>query len=128
MVSGNYSVTMLARMVTFTVQRAPYPPEFAQPRLSRSNSCHSPVFAPSWLEPLGPKLLHYITLFFSINFPDYVVSVYIAELVSNYFSSYVMSCVVAKHTMWASDYIAELFSNEFTGYVIHFAFPELAPN
>ena len=28
---------------------------------------------------------------------------------SNYFLGYVISCVVAKHTMWASDYTTELF-------------------
>ena len=55
--------------------------------------------------PLGPKLLHYITLCFRINLPDHVINVYIAELVSTYFPSYVLSCVVAKHTMWTSDYI-----------------------
>ena len=55
--------------------------------------------------PLGPKLLHYITLLFRINFPDYVIIFYITELVSNYFLGYVISCVVAEHTMWASDYI-----------------------
>ena len=61
--------------------------------------------------PLGPKSLHYITLLFRINFPNYVIILYIAELVSNYFLGYVISRVVTKHTMWASDYITELFSN-----------------
>ena len=55
--------------------------------------------------PLGPKLLHYITLLFRINFPDYVIIFYIAELVSNYFLGYVISCVVAEHTICASGYI-----------------------
>ena len=55
--------------------------------------------------PLGPKLLHYITLFFRINFPDYVIFVYITELVSNYFLGYVISCVVLEYTMWTLDYI-----------------------
>ena len=36
---------------------------------------------------------------------------YITELVLNYFLGYVISCVVAKHTMWAVDCIAYLFSN-----------------
>ena len=44
--------------------------------------------------------------FFSrINIPDYVLGVYITELVLNSFSGYVTSCVVAKHTMRISDYI-----------------------
>ena len=55
--------------------------------------------------PLGPKLSHYITLLFRINFPGHVITFYIAELVSNCFLGYVISCVVTKHTMWASDYI-----------------------
>ena len=55
--------------------------------------------------PLGPKLLHYITLFFQINFPDYVIIFYITELVSSYFLGDIISCVVTKHTMWAMDYI-----------------------
>ena len=55
--------------------------------------------------PLGPKLLHYITLLLRINFPDYVIILYITELVSNYFLGYVICCVVTKHTMWALDYI-----------------------
>ena len=41
----------------------------------------------------------------SPDFPNYVRTVYIAELVSNYLLSYVISCVLAKLTMWASDYI-----------------------
>ena len=59
--------------------------------------------------PLGPKLLHYT--FSRINFPDYVIIFYITELVSKSFPSYIMSCVIAKHTMWTSDYMSELFSN-----------------
>ena len=55
--------------------------------------------------PLGPKLLHYITLLFRIIFPDYVIILYITESVSNYFPGYVISYVVVKHTVWASDYI-----------------------
>ena len=55
--------------------------------------------------PLGPKLLHYITLLFRINFPDYVIIFYITELVLNYFLNYVISCVVSKYTMWTLDYI-----------------------
>ena len=55
--------------------------------------------------PLGPKLLHYITLSFRINSQIMYFFVCITELVSNYFLSYVISCVVAKHTMWTSDYI-----------------------
>ena len=55
--------------------------------------------------PLGPKCLYYITLVFRINFPDYVIILYITELVSNYFLGYVICCVVTKHIMWASDYI-----------------------
>ena len=55
--------------------------------------------------PLGPKLLHYITLLFRIKFPDYEIIVYIAELVSNYFLGYAISCIVTEHTMWASNYI-----------------------
>ena len=35
-------------------------------------------------------------------YPDYVIIVYITELVSNCFPNYV---IVAKHTMWTSDYI-----------------------
>ena len=46
--------------------------------------------------PLGPKLLHYITLLFRINFLDYVILFYITELVSKYFLGYVISCVVFK--------------------------------
>ena len=46
--------------------------------------------------PLGPKLLHYITLLFRINFPDYVMIFYITELVSNYFLGDVISGVVSK--------------------------------
>ena len=61
--------------------------------------------------PLGPKLLHYIMLLFRINFLDYVIILYITELVSNYFLGYVISCVVTEHTMWASDYITEFVSN-----------------
>ena len=40
-------------------------------------------FGPNKEIPLGPKLLHYITLLFRINFPDYVTILYITELVSN---------------------------------------------
>ena len=42
--------------------------------------------------------------FFRINFPDYVIFVYITELVSDYFLGYVVSCVVLKYTMWTLDY------------------------
>ena len=49
-----------------------------------------------------------MTSLFRFNFPDYVIILYIAELVSNYFPNYVMSCVVAKHTMSISDYIDQL--------------------
>ena len=56
--------------------------------------------------PLGPRLLHYITLLFQSSFPDYVIFLYITELVSKYFLGYVISGVVGKHTMWTSDYIA----------------------
>ena len=55
--------------------------------------------------PLGPKLLHYITLLFRINFPDYVIIFYITELVLNSFLDYVISGVVSKYTMWTLDYI-----------------------
>ena len=55
--------------------------------------------------PLGPKLLHYITLLFRIIFPDYVIIFYITELVSNYFLGYVISGVVSKYTPWTLDYI-----------------------
>ena len=55
--------------------------------------------------PLGPKLLHYIALLFRINFPDYVIILYMTELVSNYFLGYVICCLVTEHTMWASDCI-----------------------
>ena len=51
-------------------------------------------------------------------FPDHVIVLYITELVSNYFLGSVISCVVAKHTMWTSAYITELFSSSFIGYVI----------
>ena len=62
--------------------------------------------------PLGPKWLHYITLFFfRIHFPSYTIILYITELASNSFPGYVMSCVIAKHTMWTWYYITELFSN-----------------
>ena len=44
--------------------------------------------------PLGPKLLHYITLLFRIHFPDYVIIFYNTELVSNCFLGYVISYVV----------------------------------
>ena len=55
---------------------------------------------------IGAKIFsHYRTLLFQMNFPDYVLTLYIAELVSNYFLGYVISCVVAKQTMWTSDYI-----------------------
>ena len=37
--------------------------------------------------PLGPKLLHYITLLFRIEFPDYVITLYITDLVSNFSSA-----------------------------------------
>ena len=37
------------------------------------------------LLPLGPKLLHYITLLFRIHFPDYVIIFYITELVLKLF-------------------------------------------
>ena len=57
------------------------------------------------IHSLGPKLLHYITLLFRINLPDYVIIFYITELVLNYFLGYVISCVVAKHIVWTSDYI-----------------------
>ena len=58
------------------------------------------------LLPLGPQLLHYITLLFRINFPDYVIILYITELVLNYFLGYsVICCFVTKRTVWASDYI-----------------------
>ena len=53
----------------------------------------------------GPKLLHYITLLFRIIIPDYVIIFYITESVPNYFSGFVISSVVVKHTVWASDYI-----------------------
>ena len=80
-----------------------------------------------WL-PLGPKLLHYITLFVSNEFPRLCSNCLHCRIGFELFSSYVMSCVVAKHTMWASDYITELFSNEFTGYAIYFYITELASN
>ena len=32
---------------------------------------------------LGPKVLHYITLLFRIDFPDYVIILYITDLVPN---------------------------------------------
>ena len=54
---------------------------------------------------LGTKLLHYIALLFGIHFPDSVIIFHRAELVSNYFLGYVISCVVTKHTMWTSDCI-----------------------
>ena len=78
--------------------------------------------------PLGPKLLHHITLSFRIDFPDDAIILYIAEFVSNSFLDYVISCVVARHTMWASDFITELFSNSFTGYVIYLYIIELVSN
>ena len=53
--------------------------------------------------PLGPKLVHYVTLLFRNNFPDYVVIYYITELVSNCLLGYVISCVVTRHTMWTLD-------------------------
>ena len=55
--------------------------------------------------PLRPKLLHYIPLVFRIDFPNYVINLYITELVSDYFLGHVISGVVGKHTMWTSDYI-----------------------
>ena len=79
-------------------------------RLPRASG-KSPDFPRSSSLPLGPKLLHHITLFFRINFPDYVISLYITESVSNYFLGHVISCVVAKHIMWTSDCITWLFSN-----------------
>ena len=78
--------------------------------------------------PLRPKLLHYITLLFRINFPDYVRLFYFTELVSNYFLGYVISYVVAEHTIWTWDYIASLSSNLFTGYVISFYITKLVSN
>ena len=68
--------------------------------------------------PLGPKLLHYITLLSRITLPDHVVILYIAELVLNYFLRYVISCAVAKHTMCTLNHITKMLSNFFTGYVI----------
>ena len=50
-----------------------------------------------------------ITLLFRSNCPGYVVLFYITELVSNYFLGYVISCVVAKRSMWTLDYITYLF-------------------
>ena len=54
---------------------------------------------------LGPKLLHYITLLFRNNIPDYVIIFYVTELVLNSFLDYVISGVVSKYTMWTLDYI-----------------------
>ena len=74
-----------------------------------SNTSHVLDGAPKL--PLGPKWLHCITLFFRINFPDYVILFYIAELALNYFPGCVISCVVAEHTMWTWDCITELCLN-----------------
>ena len=60
---------------------------------------------PRELENESIKVLHYITLLFWINFPDYVIIFHITDLVLNYFLGYVISCVVTEHSMWASDYI-----------------------
>ena len=78
------------------------------------------------LLPLRKKWLHYITVFLQINFPDYAIILYIAELVWNYFPSYVMSCVVGKiiHVDIGLHYINTVF--EFTGYVIYLYITELA--
>ena len=53
---------------------------------------------------------------------------YITELDSNSFLGSVISCIVAKHTMWTVDYIIELFLNGFTGYLIYLHITELASN
>ena len=61
---------------------------------------------------IGAKIITLHNLFFRIYVPSFVmILINITELVWNYFPSYVMSCVVAKHTMWTSDYIPQLFLN-----------------
>ena len=54
---------------------------------------------------IGVKIITSHNFIVSNNFPDYIIIFRIAELVSNSFLGYVISCVVAKHTMWTSDYI-----------------------
>ena len=54
--------------------------------------------------PLGPKSFTFMTLLFQTIVPDNILF-YIADLVSNYFLGYVISCVVAKHNMWTWDHI-----------------------
>ena len=77
---------------------------------------------------IGAKMITLHNFIFLINFPDYVRIAYITELVWNYFRSCVMSCVVAKHTMWTLHYITELFLNQFRGYVIYLYITELVSN
>ena len=75
--------------------------------------------------PLGPELLHYMTILFRAIFPDYLLL--FASQNWYYFLGYVKSCVVAKHAMWTSDYIAYLF-NYFASYVICICITELVWN
>ena len=61
----------------FFSERGPFPVEKKGPfamktPYSHCLSCHAGSDVKKEL-PLGPKLLHYITLFFRINFPDYVM-------------------------------------------------------
>ena len=54
---------------------------------------------------IGPKIITLHNFILSNYFPRSCNNFYITELVSNYFLGYVISCVVAEHTMCASDYI-----------------------
>ena len=78
--------------------------------------------------PLGPKLLHYITLLFRIKFPRVCNKCLHDRIGFELLPGYVISCVVARHTMWTSDFITQLFSNESTGYGTHFYIAELVLN
>ena len=42
---------------------------------------------------IGAKILHYIASFSRIHFPDCVIILYTAELVSIYVLNYIISCV-----------------------------------
>ena len=65
----------------------------------------------------------------SNKFPRLCYNFTLQNWFSNYFLGYVISCLVAQHTMWTSDYITQLFLNQFiTDYVMCFYIAELVLN
>ena len=78
--------------------------EFTKTPQIRKPACESAFL---WFGLPGRPLSIHNFILFRISFPDYyVIFLFIAEVVSNKFVGYVISCVAVKYTVWTSDYIS----------------------